>query len=147
MCIRDRLKDYSIKLRSLGRKLDAKNKFLEKELSDLKFQFAVASNDNQKQLKDVNIKVEVLSEEREKLRGTAEFYKEAQEKLVIENNGNKRRIDNLWTKINSYEAERNELIDATGKLQGVLNKFTNIHKLTSLEKQSTALKKEPDEIK
>ena len=142
-----KLKDYSIKLRSLGRKLDAKNKFLEKELSDLKFQFAVASNENQKQLKDVNIKVEVLSEEREKLRGTAEFYKEAQEKLVIENNGNKRRIDNLWTKINSYEAERNELIDATGKLQGVLNKFTNIHKLTSLEKQSTAIKKEPDEIK
>jgi len=142
-----KLKDYSIKLRSLGRKLDAKNKFLEKELSDLKFQFTVANNNNEKQLKDVNIKVEVLSEEREKLRGTAEFYKEAQEKLVIENNGNKRRIDNLWTKINSYEVERNELIDATGQLQGVLNKFSNIHKLTSLEKQSTALKKEPDEIK
>ena len=75
------------------------------------------------------------------------FQKKERNLGVLLNNGNKRRIDNLWTKINSYEAERNELIDATGKLQGVLNKFTNIHKLTSLEKQSTALKKEPDEIK
>ena len=78
-----KLKDYSIKLRSLGRKLDAKNKFLEKELSDLKFQFAVASNDNQKQLKDVNIKVEVLSEEERNLEVLLNSIKRPKRNLLL----------------------------------------------------------------
>jgi len=130
------LSRYSIKVRALGQKLNMDKQLLEKELSNFK-----------KQLENSNVNVDKLSEDNEKITNTLDFYKEEQKKLIVENTLDKKKIENLLLKIKSYESERDEIIRAKEKLQNLLNNFSNVEKISSLEPSLLSSRKKPEEIK
>jgi len=130
------LSRYSIKVRALGQKLNMDKQLLEKELSNFK-----------KQLENSNVNVDKLSEDNEKITNTLDFYKEEQKKLIVENTLDKKKIENLLLKIKSYESERDEIIRAKEKLQNLLNNFSNVEKISSLEPSLLSSRKKPKEIK